>query len=159
MTIQFKVIGLPLAPFKNLFALPSSELAKHHARLIEVDECPGYPCRVSLKDAQIGEKVIATTYIHHDVDSPYRASGPIFIRENAIEAQLKPNEVPTMLLHRLLSIRGYDGAAKMIAAEVTEGSRLTECIENLFINPDVKYLHVHNAKPGCFNCTILRWES
>ena len=47
------------------------------------DQHPGFPCRVSLQDALPGERVLALSYAHHEVESPYQASGPVFIRANS----------------------------------------------------------------------------
>jgi hypothetical protein len=49
--------------------------------------------------------------MHHDVALPYRAAGPIFIRRGAKTAMPSVNEIPKMLLHRLLSVRAYDAEA------------------------------------------------
>ncbi|MBX3709905.1 MAG: DUF1203 domain-containing protein [Gammaproteobacteria bacterium] len=57
-----------------------------------------------------------------------------------------------------MSIRAYTNDSIMIAAEVIEGSRLRDFIEILFTNPNISYLCVHNAKPGCFNCCVQRYE-
>ena len=40
--------------------LNDKELASHQAKGVIVDEEPGYPCRVSLEDAKIGERVLLT---------------------------------------------------------------------------------------------------
>ncbi|MGF1742743.1 DUF1203 domain-containing protein [Vibrio profundum] len=117
---------------------------------------PGYPCRVSLKEAEIGESILVVTYKYHDVDSPYQASGPIFIRENAETAKLKTNEIPEILAERLLSVRAYNLNSEMIAAETTQGLGLRRIIQKQFLNSEAEYLQVHNANPGCFSCNIFR---
>jgi hypothetical protein len=107
-------------------------------------------------DAPIGETVILTPFQHHDVSSPYQSAGPIFVRETAQTTKPKPNEIPVMFHHRLLSVRAYNEAAMMKAAKVVEGKALQETIRNFFTNSDIAYLHVHNAAPGCFNCMVQR---
>ncbi len=92
----------------------------------------------------------------YKVTSAYQASGPIFVRKGVSRAQLAPNELPTILHHRLLSIRVYDGQSMMIAAATKKGKELPEVITQLFSNPAVEYLQVHNAGPGCYNCQIDR---
>ena len=121
-----------------------------------VDAKPGYPCRVSLADAEVGETVILLTHTHHEVESPYRASGPIFVRQGAAAAGLAPGEVPAMLLHRQLSLRAYDAGAMMVRSEVLDGSELEAAIGRCFADPQIAYLHVHNARPGCYNCRVER---
>ena len=127
-----------------------------NARWIIAESKPGYPCRVSLKEAEIGERILVVTYKYHDVDSPYQASGPIFIRENAETAKLKTNEIPEVLTERVLSVRAYNFDSEMIAAETTQGLGLSQTIRKQFLNGEVDYLQVHNANPGCFSCNVFR---
>jgi hypothetical protein len=121
-----------------------------------VDESPGYPCRVSLEDASVGEQVILTPFVHHNVDSPYRSSGPVFVREAAREAEPRENEIPELLRHRELSVRAYDQSGMMVDAAVVRGSKLEGYIHRSFESEEVGYLHIHNAGPGCFNCVVER---
>jgi uncharacterized protein DUF1203 len=64
--------------------------------------------------------------------------------------------VPIMFRHRLLSIRGYDAGAMLLAADVVNGTEIEDAIRRLFSDERVSYLHVHNARPGCYNCTVVR---
>ena len=156
MTSAFKIVAQPSQKFSHLFSLTDEELEARGARRMTVEESPGYPCRVSLEDAKVGERVVLTPFRHHDVSSAYQAVGPIFVREGARTARLEPNTVPTMLLHRLLSVRAYDHNAMMTAARVTQGDALSRTIQSLFGDEQVVYLHIHNAGPGCFNCLVNR---
>jgi len=61
-----------------------------------------------------------------------------------------------MLRGRLLSIRAFDANDMLLGADVVEGDRGEEVIAKLFGNPDVQFLHVHFAKPGCYACRIDR---
>ena len=156
MTAAFRFRALASEPFADLLAYDDRQLREIGARRMTADEHPGFPCRISLSDATVGETVLLLPYVHHDVDSPYRASGPIFVREHARQAQPEPGEIPVFLLHRLLSVRAYDTNAMMIDAECVQGDELASLIPRLFDNAAVRYLHVHNARPGCFNCAVER---
>jgi hypothetical protein len=156
MTMNFKLKSLQDTEFSNLFDLDSSELDKIGAIRMTVDEFPGFPCRVSLEDAEIGEDVILLPYQHHKTNSPYQANGPIFVRKVAKTATLDTNEIPKMFNHRLLSLRGFDKNGIMKDASVTEGQNLREQIIQTFENEDINYIHIHNAKPGCYNCVVER---
>jgi Protein of unknown function (DUF1203) len=153
---NFQIKALPYNEFENIFSASELELKNIGAIKMIVDEYPGFPCRTSLQDATIGEEVILLPYQHHKTDSPYKATGPIFIRKNAIEATLGVNEIPTMLLHRLLSLRCYNKEGIMINATVVEGEVLSETLQELFTDNEIAYVHIHNAKPGCFNCVAER---
>ena len=156
MQSDFQFVALPMENFTHLFSMTDAELASRGARRITVDDHPGFPCRVSLMDAPIGERVILMNYQHHEANSPYQATGPIFVREIAETAQPKVNEIPAMFHHRLLSVRAYDQAGIMKDARVVEGSALEESIRDFFTNDAISYLHIHNAAPGCFNCSVER---
>ncbi|MEI6582772.1 MAG: DUF1203 domain-containing protein [Chitinophagia bacterium] len=121
-----------------------------------VDEYPGFPCRVSLEDAEIGEEVILLPYQHHKTNSPYQSSGPIFVRKIAKTVTYDLDEIPKMFNHRLLSLRGYDKNAIMKDASVIEGTNLKAQILKTFENNEIHYIHIHNAKPGCYNCLVER---
>lgn len=156
MPNSFQIIALPTENFASLLSLSDDALEAHGAIRMVADRTPGYPCRVSLTDAEPGETVLLLPFMHHDVASPYRASGPIFVRANAQTATLAINEIPAMLRFRLLSIRAYDEAAMMIGAKVVDGGELEEHISRFFDDQRVAYLHLHNANPGCFNCRVER---
>lgn len=156
MTTKFLIKALAKDYFDEIMLQNNEKLEVCNAVWITVDAEPGYPCRVSLSDAKVGERVLAIPFCHHNVNSPYRASGPIFVREKAQIAKLKINEVPEMLRHRLLSIRAYNSEKLMIGAEVVQGKKLESAIERQFQNSEVEYMHIHNAKPGCFNCSVYR---
>ena len=154
--IDFQISGLPIEAFHSFFNMNESELAERNARRCIVDSKPGFPCRVSLVDAELGESVILLPYIHHQVNGPYQSSGPIYVRETAVQAQLKVNEIPQVARHRLMSIRGFDSSGSMLLSEVVEGLNLEARIADFFANESVTYLHLHNAKPGCYSCRVDR---
>jgi Protein of unknown function (DUF1203) len=119
---DFQIVALSHEDFAHLFSKSDVELAAYAARRLMVDKNPGYPCRVSLIDAAIGENVILTPFRHHE--SPYRANGPIFVREAAQTAHPEINKIPLMFHHRLLSVRAYNKTAMMKGAKVIEGPAL-----------------------------------
>ena len=154
--MNFKIRSLEDKEFSALFSLNNLELEKRGAIKMIVDKFPGFPCRVSLEDAEIGEEVILIPYQHHKTSSPYQASGPIFVREGAKTSIWNTNEIPKMLNHRLLSLRGYNDNGIMKKTSVTEGNQLKEQILRIFGNEEIKYIDIHNAGPGCYNCRVER---
>ncbi len=154
--MDFQVSGLPLAEFQPLFALSDAELAQRNIVRRIADERPGFPCRVSLRDADCGERVLLLNYEHLAVASPYRSRHAIYVREHATDARLAVNEVPEVLAIRLLSIRAFDGGGMMREADVMAGKDAVPVIERMLGNESVAYLHVHNAKPGCFAARVDR---
>ena len=156
MKANFRIVGLSGAQFEPLFSLNDRELARKGARRLIVDAKPGFPCRVSLQDAEIGERVILVPFVHHDVESPYRAFGPIFVRETAKEVNLKPGEIPDVVAGRVMSVRAYNDKGMMVNAAVTPGKELKSQIEKFFGDAKIGYLHLHNAGAGCYSCRVER---
>jgi hypothetical protein len=154
--MSFQIHALPAEPFQPLFRMSTDELAAARATRMIADAKPGYPCRVSLADAEPGETVILVNYEHQAVDSPYRSAHAIFVREHAEQAFPKRGEVPGALQTRLISVRAFDENHFMVDADVVEGLHLKEVITGMFRDPDVAYLHLHNAKQGCFSAQVTR---
>jgi hypothetical protein len=115
-----------------------------------VDEKPGFPCRVSLEDAEIGETVLLLNYEHQAAASPYRSQHAIFVREGAEMARPGINEVPESLKLRLLSLRAFDDDGMMVAAEVVHGREVEGVIREMLSDRKASYVHIHNAKRGCY---------
>src|SRR4051794_34013817 len=102
--MSFQICGLPVAPFAPLFGLSAAELAGLGIVRHTADQSPGFPCRVSLRDAEPGETLLLLNYQHLAVAGPYRSSYAIYVREYAQEAAVPVNEVPDVLRRRLLSL-------------------------------------------------------
>jgi uncharacterized protein DUF1203 len=155
-TPTFRISALAAEGFAPLFALSDAVLAARGIRRVVADEKPGFPCRVSLEDAEVGETLLLLHHLHHDVPGPYRASGPIYVRARAATATPAPGEVPASVRGRLLSYRSYDADGMLRMADVAEGRDLESIVGRMFADPSVHYLHVHNARPGCYSCRIDR---
>lgn len=154
--MNFRISGLSPAEFKHLFNLPQQELEAMAIRRYVVDEKPGFPDRIELKDVDIGETVLLLNHVCQPADNPYRASHAIFVREGATRQYSAVNQIPAMLRLRLLSLRAYDSDDMMVDADVVEGTAVEQAIVRLFSNEQVRYIHVHNAKQGCYAARVDR---
>ena len=150
----FQLSGLPAEAFSHLFGLPDDDLHRQNVQRLVAE--PSFPCRLSLIDAAPGEPVLLLSYDHLSVASPYRSSGPIFVREAVRETAVFTNKVPFDMRKRLYSVRGYDEAGIMLDADVVEGNVLETLIERLFENPQISYLHLHHARRGGSACRADR---
>jgi len=153
--MTFRITGLPATEFQHWFALSDAELAQRHAVRRTADRKPGFPCRISLTDAEIGDDVLLINHEHLAVASPYRSRHAIYIRANE-QTFDAVDEVPAMLRTRALSLRGFDDNGMMTAADVVDGSELEAAIAEMFADPATCYLHAHFAKPGCYAARIDR---
>ncbi len=151
----YRIMGLPAAPFAGLFSLSDPELAARGALRLVADAASGYPCRVSLTDAEPGQEIILTHFEHHPVDSPFRASHAIYVRPGE-QTCVALDRVPEQLLRRLLSVRAFDARGMLVDALVVGGEGLEGAIGRLFERERAAYLHVHFAGPGCYAARVER---
>ena len=101
-TMGFKISALNIDQFSHLFGQDGEALARQGVQRMTVAINPGYPCRVSLQDAEVGEKVLLMNFEHQSMLTPYRSSHAIFVREWATQAVPDKDEVPESFRHRLL---------------------------------------------------------
>ncbi len=153
---DFRIIGLDPEPVRHLYGLHDDDLRAARAIRYEVDAVPGYPDRIGLRDARLGERVLLVNYVHQPAATPYRASHAIYVREGATERAEFVDEIPEALRVRLLSLRAFDAGDMMIDAEVVPGSEAAPLVRRLFRRPEVAYVHAHFAKRGCFAARIDR---
>jgi hypothetical protein len=155
--MSFIVTGLPAEPFQPLFGLSDAELAERGVIRRQVDTKPGFPCRITLEDAEPGETVLLLNYLHQPADTPFRASHAIFVREADHRTTRTVDKVPPAILARQhISLRAFDDAGMMVDADVAPGVALEPVIERLLGRPDVAYLHAHYAGMGCYAARIDR---
>lgn len=153
---SFRITGLAPERFSHLFELSDGALAARGARRYVVDAMPGYPDRIEMRDLELGEKAILVNFTHLDADSPYRSSHAVYVREGAVAAYDAVNEVPPVLVRRLLSVRAFDDNAMLNIADVITGDRLSGWLASTFDNPQIAFVDVHYAKPGCFAARARR---
>src|ERR1700736_914689 len=154
----FRVSGISADVIDQYRHLSDQELQKHRGVRLIADDKPGFPCRVSLADAEIGESVLLLNFEHLSGLSPYRSVGPIFVRESATETYSRTNELPDVLRvpGRLFSVRAYDDIDMLVVAEVTNSGEIDQLIQRLLADAKVVYLHVHYAGAGCYACRVDR---
>lgn len=155
--MSFIISGLPVAPFQPLFGLSDEVLAAQGVIRRTVDAPVGFPCRITLEDAPVGETVLLLNYEHQHADTPYRARHAIFVRESSVETRKFVDEIPASLAVRpFISLRAFDAQGMMLDADVVPGSRLSPRIERLLALPGATYLHAHFAGRGCYAARIAR---
>jgi hypothetical protein len=154
--MTYRITGLDPAPYRPLFGLPDEELATRGVVRMIVTEKPSFPCRVSLTDRDIGERVLLVNHVSHDVANPYRASHAIFVTEGETGVGEYVDQVPPVFEPRVMSLRGFDKDGMMADAILTQPGEADAGIRRLFANPQIETIHAHNAVRGCFSAKIER---
>ncbi len=148
--MDFQISALDERRFLPLFDLPDAQLAQHLAARCTARAHPGYPCRVSLVDAQVGEELLLVNFTHQEAATPFRASHAVYVRAGARQAHPAPNEVPGMFRTRSLSLRAFDASGVLVGAQLCEGAGLEAPLRRLLALPEVAEVHLHFAAYGCF---------
>lgn len=146
----FRISGLPVSEFAPLFGLDKAALAARGVERVTIDQPHAAPCRITLTDAEPGETVLLLNYEHQPADTPYRSRHAIFVREAAEAAFDGVDVVPDAIRRRLLSVRAFDAADRMVDADVVEGAALGGMLTPMLARDDVAYVHLHYARRGCF---------
>jgi len=154
--MDFRILGLDPAPFRPMFTMTDERLRELGVLRVRIDSPRSAPDRITLDDAEPGETVLLLNHVHLEVDSPYRGTHAIYLRENGGERFDRINEVPRALRGRMLSVRALDAAGMMVDADLVDGDRIEPLIERLLAQPAVSYLQVHFAKRGCYAARVER---
>jgi hypothetical protein len=154
--MSFRIRGLDPAPFIHLFGLSDAELAAQGAERYVADAPGALPDRITMCDAEPGEAMILLNHVYQPAKSAYHGTHAIFVKEGATETYDAVDEIPPVMAHRLLSLRGFNDNDKIADGRVVEGSEAAETIKAMFDNPEVRYIHAHNAGHGCFSGRIDR---
>jgi hypothetical protein len=152
----YRIVGLSPEPFRHLYGLSDQALALEGVKRVIADGKPGYPDRIEMRDADVGETVLLLNHVCQPADTPYRASHAIFVREGAERTYDRIDEIPDVMRTRLLSLRAYDAEGMMVDADVVDGKDVESVIIRFFGSAEVAYIHAHNAKRGCYSGRIGR---
>ena len=153
--MTYKITGLEPAPFAHLFELDDAALETIGVSRLTVDS-PNFPCRITLRDCDIGDEVLLLNHVSHDGDGPYRATHAIFVSKSASEAASYADTVPPALDRRILSLRAFDSEGLMIDAALAQPGEADPAIRKLFANTAADHIDAHNATRGCFAARIER---
>ena len=155
--MSFIIRGLDPAEFRPLFSLDDAALAARGAIRKVADTKPGFPCRITLEDAEPGEIVILLNYESHRAATPYRSAFAIYVRESAAAPATFTDEVPPVMMKRPIALRIFDAGGMLIGADLgRDGAETKAKINAAFSNPNAAYIHAHNAMHGCFAAAIAR---
>jgi hypothetical protein len=152
--MAYRIEGLAPKPFAALFGMSDEALAARNARRAVADG-PGYPCRITLEEAEAGEELVLVNHVSNDVDTPYRASHAIYVRR-ADRAGSYTDEVPAIFATRTLGLRGFDADGTLLGALLALPGEADAQIRALLERPQVASIHAHNAALGCFLARIER---
>jgi hypothetical protein len=154
--MTFRITGLKPETFSPLFGLSDAALAAHGIVRKTVTAKPGFPCRITLEDAEPGETVLLLNHESHSADTPYRSRYAIYVREAAGDAAIFVDDIPPVMRGRPLALRLFDGDGMLVGAELSLTGDPRKALEDALGREDVAYIDVHNAAHGCFAARVTR---
>ncbi len=154
--MTYRITGLNPAKHAPLFSMSDAELAAINARRVTATASRGFPCRVSLRDADEGDSLILLHHVSHDVATPYRSAYAIYVREVADAAAEYVDETPPVFEGRPIALRGFDCDGNLLNAALALPGQADARIRELFESDEIAYIHAHNAAHGCFSAKVER---
>lgn len=154
--MPYIVSGLDGAAFSGMFALNDDQLAAINARRVTATAKPGFPCRITLEDAEVGEQLILLNHVSHDVATPYRSAYAIYVRHSDAAAARYVDELPPVFIGRPIALRGFDATGMLRRAALAQQGEADHAITTLLADDEIAYIHAHNAAHGCYAARIDR---
>lgn len=156
--MTYLIRGLDPAPFDHLFDADDEMLAAAGAVRATAETKPGFPCRISLADAEEGEELILLHHVSHDVATPYRSAYAIYVRRGVEPAEYV-DAVPPIFEGRPLAMRGFDADGMLKTASLAAPGEADATIRAMLKSGELAYIDVHNAAHGCFAARVQRMEA
>ena len=128
--------------------------AADHAIVI-ADSPTGYPCRHCLRWAEPSEHVILFPYASIPAGHPYSETGPIFVHVKNCQRYSATEEYPADFRDGRAFL-AYDADYNMIDAVIPDGVEPEAVIENLFKNPETKFVQARSMNRGCYTFGVER---
>ena len=153
--MTYSIRGLSPDRFAPLFAMDDAELAEHNARRVTATADRGFPCRISLEDARMGEELILLHHTSHDVDTPYHSAYAIYVRPGVAAATYR-DALPPVFEGRPLALRAFDEHGMLQTARLAGPGEADGAIRDLFADATISYIDAHNAAHGCFAARVER---
>jgi hypothetical protein len=154
--MTYRIEGLPPGRFEDLIGLSDDALARRGARRVRATSRPGFPCRIGLEDAEVGESMILLNFASHDVPTPFRTTYGIYVREKPAPSPQFVDRIPPVFEGRTLGLRGFDADGMLRDALLALPGEADSRIRALFEQPEIASIHAHNAVYGCFLAKVER---
>lgn len=153
---MFQIHPLSADNFSHLYGQSDADLRAQGILPEIANASPGFPCRVTLRDAEPGERVLLLNYVHQPANTPFYASHAIYVIEGAVSADLAPGELPPAFKGRILPLRAFGDDGLIKVADLCDGRKSGEMINTMLSRGDVGYVQIHYAKYGCYAAVARR---
>lgn len=157
--MTYRISGLSPEPFRALFGASDADLAAQGVIRVRATASRGFPCRITLEDAEEGETLLLLNHEDHAAATPFRSSYAIYVRERAVEPLVLEDATPPVFAGRPIALRAFDAEGMLRGAALALADDADARIRELFDRPEIAYIHAHNAAHGCFAAKVERSTS
>jgi hypothetical protein len=133
--MSFVITGLAPDQFSHLFGLPDDMLREQNIVRRTADAKPGYPCRITLEDAEPGETLLLLNYESHGAATPYATRYAIYVREGAKAPRSFKDELPPVFANRPIALRLFDAGGMLVGADTGRKDRAGLCPAGSGLHP------------------------
>jgi hypothetical protein len=132
----------------------------HGGNAIEVFEDPdgGWPLRCCLTDSAPGNQIAIIAWSPFPWNGAYAETGPVVVHAQPCDGT-SSNTLPANFDARPMVLRPY-GPDRRIAYDhvrhVSEGSSLTNELQELLDDDGIEFVHARNVTGGCYSFTANR---
>jgi hypothetical protein len=138
-------------------AVRENMVSPQYGHPAHAETAAGYgPCRQCLKTFVEGvEERILFTYNSFSGLSDLPLPGPIFIHKNECQA-FDGSGFPPELISLPLLFEGFADESRLVSREAVDGNRIDRQIEEIFSDPETRFINLRNSEAGCFVARIDR---
>ena len=114
-------------------------------------------CRYCLADGDLRETQILFSYSpFYENKTPYAEVGPVFIHAECKQYDSRNGFPQDLKTRNYLTVRGYSNDQLLISGEMCKGEGIEATIERMFQQSRVDYIHINDARSGCFFMKLLK---
>lgn len=118
----------------------------------------GNPCRHCLQNLPEGAPMLVLAHKPFDGTHPYAEVGPIFLCADPCTRHDGSGTPPVLTTAPDYLVKGYSSDDRIIygTGAVTPTPEMAACIDAIFADPAVAYIHVRSARNNCYQARVDR---
>jgi hypothetical protein len=116
----------------------------------------GLPCRHCLDWIAEGKRAALFTLDPFAGTEKLPLPGPVYIHADGCERYSETAGIPMRLMSSPRTLNAYGRGRRLLAQEYVGPHNAQSTIENLFLRPEVDYIHVRSTTAGCYTFRLER---
>lgn len=116
------------------------------------------PCRHCLCDVPDGAAMLILSACPFPDRNAFAETGPIFLCADHCDRYDGDVEPPILRANPDYLVKGYSTDNRIVygTGQITEAEKISDYCADVFLNPDVDYIHIRSARNNCYQCKVTR---